>query len=260
MTAQACLLLILVWSSSTVLAGQVDFGDCPGKPRQGAQDQDLSSASVLSRGRSRGAASARVSVAELQIPRNARSTLRKASEALHKKNPSKAIGYIDKAIDLYPRFSQALAMRALLERDTHPEQAQVDAEKAVEYDSAFSNGYVALASVYIALGKFDDAIRALNYAIAANPEAWQGYYEMSRAFVGKRDYTAAFHQMETTCSLLTEAYPFLHLAKADILIGLKNDNAAARELEAYLAEEPDSQDSPRAKSNLASLRTAGHHE
>ena len=256
MRARALLLLTLIWSAGAVFGSELEFGDCPRRPAQLVRGQGLSSGLVTSNERYGSHSSPRVSVAELRVPKDARSTLRQASAALHKKKSYEAIGYIDKALKLYPRFAEALAMRALLERDSNPQQAQADAEKAVEYDSAFSNGYVALASVYIALGKFDDAIRALDYAVDANPEAWPGHYEMSRALVGKGDFTAAFRQMETTCRLVPEAFPFLHLAKAEILMGLNIDAAAAAELEAYLAEEPNSQDSPKAKSSLASLRTA----
>jgi tetratricopeptide (TPR) repeat protein len=196
----------------------------------------------------------------MKVPVKARDTLQKAIHALQK-NPNAAVErYIDKALELYPHYSNALALRAVVERDIYPEQAAVDAEKAVEYDSSYGPGYVALGSVYVGLGRLDDAVRTLDYAIAINPNAWQGYYEMSRALLGKRDYAAALHQIQKACSLARQNYPFLHFQKAQILIGMSNASAAIVELEAYLREEPNGQVSPEARRDLDRLRAAWRHD
>ena len=254
MTTRALLLVALIWPSSAI--SQVEFGDCPQKAVQTIPDPDLLHRILPPKSKSSWQGSPTVSVAELQVPRNARDTLWKARELLQKKGRNDAISYVDKALEFYPRFAEALALRALLELDTNRERAQADAEKAVEYDSADSKGHLALASVYIVLGKFDDAIHALDYVIAVDPEVWQGHFQMSRALIGKRDYLAAFHQMQTTCKLVPKAYPILHLAKAEILMGLNSNRAAAVELETYLAEEPNAQESPEARKRLDNLSAA----
>jgi tetratricopeptide (TPR) repeat protein len=195
-----------------------------------------------------------ISLFQLKIPANAHKALQHAIEASTKNKIEKAIDYTDKAIDLYPQYAEALAIRATLERSTNLHQALIDAQKAIDLDPNFGMGYAALGSVYTEYGRFDDAIRSLNRAITIQPDAWWGRYEMMRALVGKRDYSAALMQLQRTCNLVPKNFPLLHLAKADVLIGLNDESSAIKELEAYLQEAPSSPESARAKMALARLR------
>ena len=179
-----------------------------------------------------------ISSAQLRVPEKARNALQKAHAAAAKKNTADAAHYVDKALQLYPLYAEALAMRAVLEREKDPETALVDAMKAVEYDPNDGMGYVALGSVYTALARFDEAVRSLDHGIALMPTAWQGYYEMSRALAGKRDYIEALRHLERACSLAPKIYPFFHLSKAAIFLGLSNGSAALVELQGYLREDP----------------------
>jgi predicted Zn-dependent protease len=195
-----------------------------------------------------------VSVSQLKIPAAARKSLQDGVKASTRNKTKEAIDYTNRAIDLYPQFGEALAIRATLERNINPQQALMDAEKAIEFDPNFAVGYTALGSVYTEYGRLDDAVKTLNRAIAIQPDSWWGYYEMSRALVGKRDYSAALIQLQRTCNLVPKNYPFLHLAKADVLIGLNDPSSAIRELEAYLQEAPGSPESAKASRALARLR------
>ncbi len=179
-----------------------------------------------------------ISSAQLRVPEKARNALQKAHNAAIKKNMADAARYVDKALQLYPLYSEALASRAVLEREKDPETALVDATKAVEYDPNSGMGYVALGSVYTALSRFDEAVRSLDHATALMPAAWQGYYEMSRALTGKRDYIEALRQLERACGLAPKIYPFFHVSKAAIFLGLSNRSAALVELQSYLRADP----------------------
>jgi len=179
-----------------------------------------------------------VSAAQLRVPEKARNAFQKALDAAKKNNTADVARYVEKALQLYPLYADALSMRAVLERDKEPETALVDAKKAVEYDPNSGPAYVALGSVYNALAKFDEAVHSLDHAIVLIPASWQGYYEMSRALAGKRDYTAALRHIERACGLAPKSYPFFHLSKAVIFIGLSNSSAAIAELQSYLREDP----------------------
>ncbi len=65
---------------------------------------------------------------------------------------------------------------------------------------------------------------------------------------------AAMQNIQKTCDLAPKKYPFFHLAKADVFLGLNNHPAAVTELEAYLKEEPDGQGSLQVKQTLDKLR------
>ena len=195
-----------------------------------------------------------VSAAQLRVPEKARNALQKARDAATKKNTADAARYVDKALQLYPLYAEALAMRAVLEREKDPKTALVDAKKAVEYDPNSGPGYVALGSVYTTLARFDEAVRSLDHAIALIPVSWQGYYEMSRALAGKRDYTAALRHIERACSLAPKSYPFFHLSKAAIFLGLNNSSATAAELQGYLREDPNGEKAVEARRMLDKLQ------
>lgn len=195
-----------------------------------------------------------ISVSQLRIPFEARKALQDGLAASTKNQMKEAIDDTNKAVDLYPQYAMALATRALLERHNNLQQALIDAQRAIELDPNFGLGYVALGSIYTESGKFDDAVRTLNRAIAIQPDAWSGTYEMFRALVKKGDYNAAIIQLQRTCNLVPTNFPFLHLAKADVLIGLKDRASAIRELEAYLKEAPDSPESANATMVLAKLQ------
>jgi Tfp pilus assembly protein PilF len=195
-----------------------------------------------------------VSVFQLKVPEEARKTLQKGIEASNKNKIEEAIDYATKAIDLYPRYAEAFAMRALLERELDEHQFQVDSQSAIEYDPNFVMGYVVLASDYTTRGLFDDAIRTLNRALAIQPDYWMAHYEMTRALVGKRDYPNALIHLQTTCNLVPKPYPMLRLAKVDVLIGLNDPSSAIKEIEAFLQESPSSSESEHATLALARLR------
>jgi len=195
-----------------------------------------------------------ISAASMRVPANARKALDKAREAAAKHKSEEASRYVDKALRLYPSYAEALAIRGLLERDTRPEQALLDTQQAVENDPHYGMGYVALGSVYTDFGRFDDAIHVLERALAIVPEAWQAYFEMSRAFVGKRNFSTALHYINKACRSAAKTYPVLHLSRAQVLLALEDNSGAAAELEAFLKQEPNGKDSVKARQELEKLQ------
>jgi predicted Zn-dependent protease len=195
-----------------------------------------------------------VSVFQLNIPEEARKALQEGIEASNKNRTKDAIDYTTKAIDLYPRYAEAFAVRALLERELNEDQFQADSRRAIEYDPNSAMGNVVLASAYIARGKFDDAVRTLNGVIATQPDYWMAHYEMTRALLGKRDYPSALVELQGTYNLVPKPYPFLRLAKVDVFIGLNDPSSAIKELETFLQEAPSSSESENATLLLERLR------
>jgi len=188
-----------------------------------------------------------VSVVEMKVPKNAQKALQRAYEA--KTKTDQAL-FVEKALKIYPHYADALALRGLLEMEGNPEQALTDATNAVEYDPNCGIAYLALGTTSTLRKKFDEAIPQLNHAIILMPDAWQGYYELSIALLGMRDYTAALRNAERAHLLVAKDPPSFHILKATILLGLKNDSAAITELTSYLREEPTGKYSELARSIL----------
>jgi tetratricopeptide (TPR) repeat protein len=181
-----------------------------------------------------GTGTATVSAAQLKVPNQARNALQKAWTAVGHKKTAEAARYLEKALTFWPRYSQALTLRAMLElHDNSKELARTDAEKAVEYDPNDGTAYIALGSAYNALHQYDDAIRTLDRAITLSPTAWEGYYEMSRALLAEGNWAVALRQAERASSMGQRNNPNLHLAKAYAYLQLNNKSEASTELEAF---------------------------
>jgi tetratricopeptide (TPR) repeat protein len=218
-------------------AAQIDtFPDHSNRRGGLSVEQSSVSPTTPSRNKSSHHRQATISAAELRVPGKARDAIRKAWFAMRENKLGDAARYIEKALSVCPQYAAALVLRATLEMQdtTSHERARDDAEKAIEYDPNYAAGYIVLGAAYNSSGQFDDAIRTLNRGIALLPTAWQGYYEMSYALLGKGDFLGGLRQAERASSSLGSGnYPELHLVKAYCYVGLKNQSAAKAELEAF---------------------------
>jgi tetratricopeptide (TPR) repeat protein len=129
----------------------------------------------------------------------------------------------------------------------------------LQYDPDYAGAYVALASVYTTLRRPEDAIRTLKNGSSLMPLFWAANYEMARALASEGNYAAALHQIERASSLAPRPDPLFRLAKADILLGLSDDLAAASELRAYLREDPNGRNAPQARTTLKRLESSAPH-
>jgi tetratricopeptide (TPR) repeat protein len=203
---------------------------------------------------SRGDGRTTTSAAQLAVPSNARREFQKAQDSLHKKKLADAAAHIEKALSFWPQYAQALVFRAVLELSQDaPKLAQVDAEKAVEYDPSDGKALIVLGSSYNRLQRWDDAIRILNRGIAIAPAEWPGYYELSKALLAKGNFAAALRQAEKASTLIATNYSQLHLLKGYAYLGLGNDIAAKQELEVCLKLDPNGTMAPAVRKTLDQL-------
>jgi hypothetical protein len=181
-----------------------------------------------------------VSVSELQVPIKAAKALEKARRAFNHNKLDEADHYIAKALLVWPRYCQALTLRAALEltRKSY-EQARADAEKAVEYDPNNSEAYIVLGDSYISLNRFDDALRAIDRSTEIKPNAWQGYYEKGKILLVHHDWAGALRQAAKAASLTNGDYPYLHLLKAFAFAGMNDRLSAKNEIDAFRRLQPD---------------------
>jgi len=201
-----------------------------------------------------------ISAAQLAVPDKARREFQKAQDSVHRNKFVDAASHIERALTFWPRYAEALVLRAILERGQNsPKLAQADAEKAVEYDPANGQAYVVLGASYIDLHQWDDAIRSLNRGLAIVPTYWPGYYEMSKAMLGKGNFADALRQAEKASTLVAN-YPPLHMVKGYAYLSLGNNVAASQELEVYLKQEPTGPMAPRIRETLDQLHACSVQE
>jgi tetratricopeptide (TPR) repeat protein len=197
---------------------------------------------------------ATVSAAQLRVPRKAQDLLEKARDAINKGRMKDVASNIDKALAIYPQYADALTLRAALElQDNREQDARSDAEKAVEYDPNYGRAYVVLGAIYSSMREFDLAIRTLNHGIAIEPNAWQGYYELSKAFLKKGECLESLRQAERASRLSSVAYAPVHIVKAYSYIGLGNAPAAITEFKIYLKQEPNGPVSQQVRQTLLGM-------
>jgi tetratricopeptide (TPR) repeat protein len=197
-----------------------------------------------------------VSVQQLRVPEKAASFLAKAHEAMDKRRLDEATNYVSKALASYPEYAQALTLRAILEmQQDHYDQAAADANHAIQDDPNYGTAYLVMGAIFNCQKKFEDALRSLQRAELLLPNAWQGYFESSKALLQLERFQQALQQSDKALALNDAgSHPELHLLKGYAYIGLRTYGAAVTELEQYVSHFPDGPDAARVRSDLEKIR------
>src|SRR5215467_10910151 len=127
-----------------------------------------------------------ISVAQYKVPGKAREEYRKARDAMEKGKDEDARKHLAKSLEIYPKYADALTLRAVLALNQHDAPAALaDLDQAVKADSNFAMAYMVMGSALNMQGKFDEALRALERGEAIAPDYWQGHFEMGKSFIAK---------------------------------------------------------------------------
>jgi Flp pilus assembly protein TadD len=201
------------------------------------------------------AGGATVSVAQLKIPHQARKQYDKAEQAFHKQKFDQARERLQKALQEFPNYAQALTLRAILRlQDNQLDQARADLEHAIKADYGYPMAYIVLGATYNLMSRYDDSVRTLEHGIVLSPASWQAYFELSKALLGKGQFEAALRQVNKASALAPANFGAIHLVKAHALLGIKAYDQAVMELEQYLGTNPSSADSDAARQTLGQVR------
>lgn len=196
-----------------------------------------------------------VSVAALRAPKKARKEFAKAEEAYYDGNFESALKHLAKALEVFPKFANALALKGiLLLREKQVEQAAVVLDQAIHADPGYALSYTVLASACNSQGRWDDALRAVERAVALAPASWQAHFEKARALLGKGDFDRALRAINAAATRDGKGYPPIHLVRAHAFIGLKNYQAAIMEFEQFIRTEPDGADAMRARQSISNIK------
>ena len=198
---------------------------------------------------------ATVSVAQYKVPGKARKEFDKAQKAMGERRLEDAEARLTKALELHPKYSDALTLRAILKMDRDEAQsASEDLDRALEYDPANARAYLVYGANLNKQSKFDLAIQSLERGIALDPSAWQGYFEMGKSHVGKANYKQSLKFLEKAQALVDFDYAPIHLVKGHALLSLKDYEAAMGELELFLNKSPQDPRSDNARKTLEQVK------
>jgi tetratricopeptide (TPR) repeat protein len=191
-----------------------------------------------------------ISVSQFRVPDKARKLYEKGNEALSKNKLADAKKYAEKALEIHPKFAEALTLRGILEmNDGATDEGLADFDSAIKADPNFALAYTTMGAALNQTQKYDDATRVLLRAVALQPTAWQAYYELAKASLGKGDYKTALNNVTRACQISQEYAP-VHLVKAHALLGMKMYQEAVSELEVYLMREPSGASADSARKTL----------
>ncbi len=197
-----------------------------------------------------------VSVQQLRVPDKAVSWLAKANAAVSKNKLDEASKYISKALQAYPNYAQAFALRGVLElQQQRLEQAAADANRAIQADPNYGTGYLIMGAVLNCQKKFQEALRPLQQSELLMPTAWQVYFESSKALLQLGKFQPAMQQINKAFALRDAVlHPEFHLVKGYAYVGLRTYGAALGEFQQYLSHAPNGPYAAEARSLLDKVR------
>jgi hypothetical protein len=186
--------------------------------------------------------SASVSLPQYQVPGKARSLYEKASQLLAHGKTDQSLDKVNAAITAYPRFSEALTLRGIIEERTgKTNEALNDYRNAIEYDANYALAYIVQASLLNSTRHFTEAVPILGQVSRLAPNLWQVPFEMSRSCLGRGDLNGAMSNIDRASQLHggpQNDLPVMHLLRGYAYAGLSNLEKATEEIHAYLAHQP----------------------
>jgi tetratricopeptide (TPR) repeat protein len=196
-----------------------------------------------------------VSVAQFKVSGKARDEYKKAMDCLKKHKKEETAQHLEKALQIFPDYSEALTLRAVLKMDKEDaDGALADLDAAIKIDPAYATAYFAQGATYNGLSRFDDAIRALDRGLSFSPNSWQAYFELGKAQLGKGNYQIAIKNLDKAQQLVSESYAPIHLVRAHALLGLQQYPDAMNEFQLFLTEAPDDARSAEARQKLEQVK------
>jgi lipoprotein NlpI len=182
-----------------------------------------------------------ISIQQMQVPDKAKDALKKARNAADKGKLEEARQQIGKALAIDPKYSDALTFRGIVNMETGDyKSAGNDFQQAIQFDNNNALAYIGMGSLYNMSNQYDDALRELDRGVTLNPTAWQAHYEMSKAELGKGDFSAALKEVDKAQGLIDHEFAPLHAVRGHALLGIKSYSDAVAEFEKYLKEDKDS--------------------
>ncbi|HXZ80285.1 MAG TPA: tetratricopeptide repeat protein [Terriglobales bacterium] len=196
-----------------------------------------------------------ISAAELNVPPKARNEMDKGMEAFTKGDLNKAVERFQKAVAIYPQYSQAYYnLGVTLMKMGDPIQAKDAFQKSVSVNDHFAPGYINLARLAVADKNFPDATVLLNKALAIAPNNLEALSLLASVQLMNQDLDQALATARKAHSIPHQGYADVHLVAADVLVLQHHEPEAIAEYETYLQEYPDSPRASQVRQALAKMQ------
>ncbi len=221
-------------------------------PRRALDSPDVG---VIVLHRSARAETATISLKTLAAPKDAKKAYEKALKELDKKkvNLNKASKELEKAVKIYPEFAAAWQVlgEVRLELEDQPAARQAF-EQAMAADSQYANPYIALASLEIDEGRWEEAARLSGLALERDSQLVRAHYyhALANSSLGRLN-VAEESALQVQKSSSAKNYPLTHYILGWILSQKGDFHAAADEYRRLLEIAPSSQFGQRLQDQLS---------
>lgn len=182
--------------------------------------------------------SAAISVADLEVPNKARKELNKADGFLAKGRWADANQHITKALSIYPKYGEAIAMQAVVQMAEQQFQTALKtADKAVDVDPMLPITQFVRASILTAMNHPREAAAAAEEGLRLGGTPWRGHYEMAKAMFAEKNYKRALWEIDRAAKGAPNV-PNIYLIRASVLFDLRNYKNSQQDLKRYLKSNP----------------------
>jgi len=200
-------------------------------------------------------AGATISASELNIPSKAKRELDKGMEAFSRGDFNKAVLQFQKAIDLYPKYSQAYYNLGVTQMKLGERSHAKDAfQKSISVNDRFAPGYINLARLAAADTDVPQAAALLNKALQIDPNNLEALVLLAKVQLMNHELDQALATARKVHGMPHEGYADVHLVAADVLVLENHPQDAIVEYETYLKEFPTSPQAPQVRQVLVKLQ------
>jgi tetratricopeptide (TPR) repeat protein len=199
-----------------------------------------------------------VSAATLQIPGKAHGEYEKGCGDLREKKFEGAENHLRKAVQLYPRYAEAMVLLGqLMAAHNRAEEAFGLCTQASSVDPDFVPAYLCLADISGQLRQWNQTLEFADHAVKLDPvQNLYGHFYMAIAQFHLNQFSAAEkNAVQTIDADHLHRLPQVHLLLAQIYGNMHDLKNAATQLRAYLSVAPNSPDAPGVRKSLEDLES-----
>lgn len=179
-----------------------------------------------------------ISIEQLKIPERAREEFLKGIQSLDVGKPADAAAHFEKAVKIYPSYSQSYRFLAAADADLGRfPQAKEAIQKSFSLDRDNPHTYAYLGYVYLMEKDFPQAQQAFQKSISLLDADWFAQLELGRLLLEEKEPANAYphllraHQLRPTLAAV-------HLELYDDLLMLGRKKDAVAELDDFLTHFP----------------------
>jgi tetratricopeptide (TPR) repeat protein len=212
-----------------------------------------------------------LNAAAYNVPKDARRAFEKGIEAEKHGKLADARQYLQKAVEIYPRYTSAwFQLGMVLQKDTQNEAARNAYAKATTIDSKFLPPYLSLASMAYKARDWTQVLSLTNHVLDGDPLRYAdvtGYildldpldyaeayfYNSAANFNLNKISDAEKSGLKAERLDVRPRFPQLHLLLAEIFVRKNNYANAISETKIYLELAPHAKDADRVRERLAQM-------